>query len=147
MPSAYHLDSGGNKTLQEKDEVIYVDCRLCRSHQQTGFVDSVNICLFLSRQRPPCFVFVWSSNHFYSIREFFYFATSFLSLSYSFPQPSWGLSLLATTKAEVITSAFGLFNDIGTDILAHLEMVRPLFSLHKKRISFQFIQKSEPTIT
>ena len=38
------------KTLREKDEVIYAVCRLCRSHQQTGFVDGVNIGLRLSQE-------------------------------------------------------------------------------------------------
>jgi hypothetical protein len=38
------------KTLREKDEVIYAVRRLCRSHQQTGFVDGVNIGLRLSQE-------------------------------------------------------------------------------------------------
>ena len=38
------------KTLREKDEVIYAVCRLCRGHQQTGFVDGVNIGLRLSQE-------------------------------------------------------------------------------------------------
>ena len=38
------------KTLREKDEVIYAVCRLCRSHQKTGFVDGVNIGLRLSQE-------------------------------------------------------------------------------------------------
>ena len=38
------------KTLREKDEVIYAVCRLCRSHQQTGFVDGINIGLRLSQE-------------------------------------------------------------------------------------------------
>ena len=39
-----------DKTLKEKDEVIYATCRLCRLHQQTGFVDGVNIGLRLSQE-------------------------------------------------------------------------------------------------
>ena len=38
------------KTLREKDEVIYAVCRLCRGHQQTGFVDGVNLGLRLSQE-------------------------------------------------------------------------------------------------
>ena len=38
------------KTLREKDEVIYAVCRLCRSHQQTGFVDGIKLGLFLSQE-------------------------------------------------------------------------------------------------
>ena len=38
------------KTLREKDEVIYAVCRLCRSHQQTGFVDGIKLGLYLSRE-------------------------------------------------------------------------------------------------
>ena len=38
------------KTLREKDEVIYAVCRLCRSHQQTGFVDGINRGLRLSQE-------------------------------------------------------------------------------------------------
>ena len=38
------------KTLREKDEVIYAVCRLCRSHQQTGFVDGINLGLRLSQE-------------------------------------------------------------------------------------------------
>lgn len=40
----------GNKTLREKDEVIYAVCRLCRSHQQTGFVDGIKLGLYLSQE-------------------------------------------------------------------------------------------------
>ena len=39
-----------NKTLREKDEVIYAVCRLCRSHQQTGFVDGVKLGILLSQE-------------------------------------------------------------------------------------------------
>ena len=35
------------KTLREKDEVIYAVCRLCCGHQQSGFVDGVNMGLRL----------------------------------------------------------------------------------------------------
>ena len=38
------------KTLREKDEVIYAVCHLCRSHQQTGFVDGVKLGLYLSQE-------------------------------------------------------------------------------------------------
>ena len=38
------------KTLREKDEVIYAVCRLCRSHQQTGFVDGIKLGLYLSQE-------------------------------------------------------------------------------------------------
>ena len=38
------------KILQEKDEVIYAVCCLCRSHQQTGFVDGAKLGLYLSQE-------------------------------------------------------------------------------------------------
>ena len=38
------------KTLREKDEVIYAVCRLCRGHQQTGFVDGVKLGVLLSQE-------------------------------------------------------------------------------------------------
>lgn len=38
------------KTLREKDEVIYAVCRLCRGHQQTGFVDGIKLGLCLSQE-------------------------------------------------------------------------------------------------
>ena len=38
------------KTLREKDEVIYAVCRLCRSHQQAGFVDGIKLGLCLSQE-------------------------------------------------------------------------------------------------
>ena len=38
------------KTLREKDEVIYAVCRLCRGHQQTGFVDGVKLGILLSQE-------------------------------------------------------------------------------------------------
>ena len=38
------------KTLKEKDEVIYVTCRLCSLHQQNGFVDGVKLGLYLSQE-------------------------------------------------------------------------------------------------
>ena len=38
------------KTLREKDEVIYAICRLCRSHQQTGFIDGIKLGLYLSQE-------------------------------------------------------------------------------------------------
>lgn len=38
------------KTLREKDEVIYAVCRLCRCHQQTGFVDGVKLGVLLSQE-------------------------------------------------------------------------------------------------
>ena len=37
-------------TLREKDEVIYAVCHLCRSHQQTGFVDGIKLGLYLSQE-------------------------------------------------------------------------------------------------
>ena len=40
-----------DKTLREKDEVIYAVCRLCRSHQQTGFVDGVKLGILLSHKK------------------------------------------------------------------------------------------------
>ena len=40
----------GNKTLCEKDEVIYAVCRLCRGHQQTGFVDGIKLGVLLSQE-------------------------------------------------------------------------------------------------
>ena len=43
-------ESMNDKTLREKDEVIYAVCRLCRSHQQTGFVDGVKLGLYLSQE-------------------------------------------------------------------------------------------------
>ena len=38
------------KTLSEKDEVIYAVCRLCCSHQQTGFVDGIKLGVLLSQE-------------------------------------------------------------------------------------------------
>lgn len=38
------------KTLREKDEVIYAVCRLCHSHQQTGFVDGIKLGVLLSQE-------------------------------------------------------------------------------------------------
>ena len=38
------------KTLREKDEVIYAVCRLCRSHQQNGFIDGIKLGLYLSQE-------------------------------------------------------------------------------------------------
>ena len=38
------------KTLREKDEVIYAVCRLCRGHQQTGFIDGIKLGLYLSQE-------------------------------------------------------------------------------------------------
>ena len=38
------------KTLREKDEVIYAVCRLCRNHQQTGFVDGIKLGILLSQE-------------------------------------------------------------------------------------------------
>ena len=39
-----------DKTLKEKDEVIYATCRLCSLHQQTGFVDGIRLGLKLSQE-------------------------------------------------------------------------------------------------
>ena len=39
-----------DKTLREKDEVIYAVCRLCRNHQQTGFVDGIKLGILLSQE-------------------------------------------------------------------------------------------------
>ena len=38
------------KTLREMDEIIYTVCSLCRSHQQTGFVDGIKLGVLLSRE-------------------------------------------------------------------------------------------------
>ena len=38
------------KTLREKDEVIYAVCRLCRSHQQTGFQEGVKVGIRLTQE-------------------------------------------------------------------------------------------------
>ena len=38
------------KTLREKDEVIYAVCRLCRGHQQSGFVDGIKLGILLSQE-------------------------------------------------------------------------------------------------
>ena len=38
------------KALSEKDEVIYAVCRLCRSHQQKGFVDGIKLGVLLSQE-------------------------------------------------------------------------------------------------
>ena len=38
------------KTLKEKDEVIYVTCRLCSLHQQTGFIDGIKIGIQLMKE-------------------------------------------------------------------------------------------------
>ena len=38
------------KSLREKDEVIYAVCRLCRGHQQTGFVDGIKLGILLSQE-------------------------------------------------------------------------------------------------
>ena len=38
------------KTLKEKYEVIYAVSRLCRSHQQTGFVDGIKLGVLLSQE-------------------------------------------------------------------------------------------------
>ena len=39
-----------DKTLKEKDEVIYATCRLCSLHQQTGFIDGIKLGLQLARE-------------------------------------------------------------------------------------------------
>ena len=39
-----------DKTLKEKDEVIYATCRLCSLHQQTGFTDGIKIGLQLAQE-------------------------------------------------------------------------------------------------
>ena len=39
-----------DKTLKEKDEVIYATCRLCSLHQQTGFIDGIKLGLYLSQE-------------------------------------------------------------------------------------------------
>ncbi len=38
------------KTLKEKDEVIYVTCRLCSLHQQTGFIDGIRLGVRLAQE-------------------------------------------------------------------------------------------------
>lgn len=39
-----------DKTLKEKDEVIYATCRLCSLHQQTGFIDGLRLGLKLAQE-------------------------------------------------------------------------------------------------
>ena len=39
-----------DKTLKEKDEVIYATCRLCSLHQQTGFTDGIQLGIRLSQE-------------------------------------------------------------------------------------------------
>lgn len=39
-----------DKTLKEKDEVIYATCRLCSLHQQTGFIDGIRLGLRLAQE-------------------------------------------------------------------------------------------------
>ena len=39
-----------DKSLKEKDEVIYATCRLCSLHQQTGFIDGIHLGLRLSKE-------------------------------------------------------------------------------------------------
>ena len=39
-----------DKTLKEKDEVIYTTCRLCSLHQQTGFIDGIRLGLKLFQE-------------------------------------------------------------------------------------------------
>ena len=38
------------KTLKEKDEVIYATCRLCSLHQQTGFIDGIQLGIRLASE-------------------------------------------------------------------------------------------------
>ena len=38
------------KTLKEKDEVIYVTCRFCSLHQQTGFIDGIKLGIRLTHE-------------------------------------------------------------------------------------------------
>lgn len=39
-----------DKTLKEKDEVIYATCCLCSLHQQTGFVDGIRLGLKFAQE-------------------------------------------------------------------------------------------------
>lgn len=39
-----------DKTLKEKDEVIYATCRLCSLHQQTGSIDGIRLGLCLAQE-------------------------------------------------------------------------------------------------
>ena len=39
-----------DKTLKEKDEVIYATCRLCSLHQQTGFIDGIQLGIRLASE-------------------------------------------------------------------------------------------------
>ena len=39
-----------DKSLKEKDEVIYATCRLCGLHQQTGFIDGIRLGLQLAQE-------------------------------------------------------------------------------------------------
>ena len=38
------------KTLKEQDEVIYATCRLCSLHQQTGFIDGIQLGIRLASE-------------------------------------------------------------------------------------------------
>lgn len=38
------------KTIREMDEIIYPICALCRTHQQSGFVDGIKLGILLSRE-------------------------------------------------------------------------------------------------
>lgn len=38
------------KTLKEKDEIIYAACRLCSLHQQTGFIDGIQLGIRLASE-------------------------------------------------------------------------------------------------
>lgn len=42
----YHSMTG--KTLKEKDEIIDTICNLCRLHQQTGFIDGIQLGIRLA---------------------------------------------------------------------------------------------------
>ena len=39
-----------DKSLKEKDEIIYATCRLCSLHQQTGFIDGIRLGLRLAQE-------------------------------------------------------------------------------------------------
>lgn len=38
------------KTIREMDEVIYPVCTLCRTHQQSGFVDGIKLGIILAQE-------------------------------------------------------------------------------------------------
>lgn len=39
-----------DKTLREKDEVIYATCSLCRSHAEQGFIEGIRVGMRLAQE-------------------------------------------------------------------------------------------------